>query len=72
MEIHIFLMLNNLFSITKCSFSFCSHQNYTKLVDNMLKNNLVLKGSFDGFELLIFPSNKLHERFQCKYFILIF
>ncbi|KAK8948017.1 hypothetical protein KSP40_PGU008182 [Platanthera guangdongensis] len=38
--------------------------NYCKLLDNMLKYDLALKGKFGGFELLIFPSYKLAENSQ--------
>ncbi|KAH7687372.1 Zinc finger RING/FYVE/PHD-type protein [Dioscorea alata] len=37
---------------------------YKKLVENMLKNDLALKGIIDGVELLIFPSTKLPEKSQ--------
>ncbi|XP_039121442.1 LOW QUALITY PROTEIN: uncharacterized protein LOC120258157 [Dioscorea cayenensis subsp. rotundata] len=39
-------------------------KNYKKLVENMLKNDLALKGIIDGVELLIFPSVKLPEKSQ--------
>jgi hypothetical protein len=46
---------------------FCSYENhYSKLVENMLKNDLVLRGSVDAVELLIFPSNTLSKNFQSK------
>jgi len=32
----------------------------------MLKNDLVLRGSVDAVELLIFPSNILSKNFQSK------
>ncbi|CAN6173798.1 unnamed protein product [Urochloa humidicola] len=42
-----------------------SYENhYSKLVENMLKNDLVLRGSVDAVELLIFPSNILSKNFQ--------
>nr|TKW32342.1 hypothetical protein SEVIR_2G163600v2 [Setaria viridis] len=42
-----------------------SYENhYSKLVENMLKNDLVLRGSVDAVELLIFPSNTLSKNFQ--------
>ncbi|XP_062201726.1 ASI1-immunoprecipitated protein 2-like isoform X2 [Phragmites australis] len=42
-----------------------SYENhYSKLVENMLKNDLVLRGSVDTVELLIFPSNILSKNFQ--------
>ncbi|XP_039039350.1 uncharacterized protein LOC120177198 [Hibiscus syriacus] len=34
------------------------------LLDTMDKNDLALKGKFEGVELLIFPSNQLHEHCQ--------
>ncbi|KAI3918533.1 hypothetical protein MKX01_041853 [Papaver californicum] len=39
-------------------------RNYKRLLENMIKEDLALKGNFDGIELLIFPSNQLHERSQ--------
>ncbi|KAK3139732.1 hypothetical protein QOZ80_5AG0389010 [Eleusine coracana subsp. coracana] len=42
-----------------------SYENhYSKLVENMLKNDLVLRGSVDTVELLIFPSSILSKNFQ--------
>ncbi|KAL6844542.1 hypothetical protein ACP4OV_026215 [Aristida adscensionis] len=42
-----------------------SYENYySKLVENMLKNDLVLRGTVDAVELLIFPSNILSKNFQ--------
>ncbi|KAL6651984.1 hypothetical protein ACP70R_010909 [Stipagrostis hirtigluma subsp. patula] len=42
-----------------------SYENYySKLVENMLKNDLMLRGSVDTVELLIFPSNILSKNFQ--------
>ncbi|XP_020685898.1 uncharacterized protein LOC110101886 isoform X4 [Dendrobium catenatum] len=38
--------------------------NYCKLLGKMLKFDLALKGNLGGFELLIFPSNKLSENSQ--------
>ncbi|KAG0475977.1 hypothetical protein HPP92_012818 [Vanilla planifolia] len=38
--------------------------NYSKLLENMLKYDLALKGNIDGVELLIFPSNKLPANSQ--------
>ncbi|KAG1359386.1 hypothetical protein COCNU_08G008320 [Cocos nucifera] len=38
--------------------------NYSKLLENMLKNDLALRGNMDGAELLIFPSNLLPENSQ--------
>ncbi|KAG2633908.1 hypothetical protein PVAP13_2NG253800 [Panicum virgatum] len=44
-----------------------SYENhYSKLVENMLKNDLVLRGSVGAVELLIFPSNILSKNFQSK------
>ncbi|PIN00364.1 hypothetical protein CDL12_27130 [Handroanthus impetiginosus] len=37
---------------------------YKVLLDNMMKNDLALKGNVDGIELLIFPSNQLPEKLQ--------
>ncbi|KAH9316301.1 hypothetical protein KI387_024928, partial [Taxus chinensis] len=37
---------------------------YRKLLDHMLKNDLALRGNFDGVELLVFPSNQLAEKSQ--------
>lgn len=46
---------------------FYSYENhYSKLVENMLKNDLVLRGSVGTVELLIFPSNILSKNFQSK------
>ncbi|XP_039059215.1 uncharacterized protein LOC120202932 isoform X2 [Hibiscus syriacus] len=39
-------------------------KNYKMLLDNMVKNDLALKGNFEGVELLIFPSNQLPEHSQ--------
>ncbi|ONI25965.1 hypothetical protein PRUPE_2G329000 [Prunus persica] len=39
-------------------------RDYKILLDAMIKNDLALKGNFDGVELLIFPSNQLPERSQ--------
>ncbi|KAL6008468.1 hypothetical protein ACLOJK_033979 [Asimina triloba] len=39
-------------------------RNYKKLLENMLVNDFALKGNLDGVELLIFPSNQLHEKSQ--------
>ncbi|XP_062203574.1 protein PARALOG OF AIPP2-like isoform X3 [Phragmites australis] len=39
-------------------------RHYSKLVENMLKNDLVLRGSVDTVEMLIFPSNILSKNFQ--------
>ncbi|KAJ7982627.1 putative RING/FYVE/PHD zinc finger protein [Quillaja saponaria] len=40
-------------------------RNYKSLLDRMIKNDLALKGCFNGIELLIFPSNQLPEEAQC-------
>ncbi|KAF8380693.1 hypothetical protein HHK36_028183 [Tetracentron sinense] len=37
---------------------------YKNLLENVIKNDLALKGNIDGIELLIFPSNKLPEKSQ--------
>ncbi|XVF30541.1 hypothetical protein REPUB_Repub16aG0066900 [Reevesia pubescens] len=39
-------------------------QNYKVLLDTMVKNDLALKGTFEGVELLIFPSSQLPENCQ--------
>lgn len=39
-------------------------KNYKRLLENMLKNDLALKGFIDEVELLIFPSDKLPENSQ--------
>ncbi|KAB2609673.1 hypothetical protein D8674_041880, partial [Pyrus ussuriensis x Pyrus communis] len=39
-------------------------RHYKSLLDAMVKNDLALKGNFDGVELLIFPSNQLPEKSQ--------
>nr|DAD18118.1 TPA_asm: hypothetical protein HUJ06_019581 [Nelumbo nucifera] len=42
-----------------------SYERYYKgLLDKMIKNDLALKGNFNGIELLIFPSNQLPEKSQ--------
>lgn len=42
-----------------------SYENYySKLVENMLKNDLALRGNIETAELLIFPSNILSKNFQ--------
>ncbi|KAG4123301.1 hypothetical protein ERO13_D11G318200v2 [Gossypium hirsutum] len=38
--------------------------NYKVLLDTMVKDDLALKGNFEGVELLIFPSNHLPEHCQ--------
>ncbi|XP_052480048.1 uncharacterized protein LOC105761526 [Gossypium raimondii] len=38
--------------------------NYKVLLDTMVKNDLAVKGNFEGVELLIFPSNHLPEHCQ--------
>ncbi|XP_027359877.1 uncharacterized protein LOC113868469 [Abrus precatorius] len=39
-------------------------RHYKGLLDHMIRNDLALKGMFDGVELLIFPSNLLPENSQ--------
>ncbi|XP_057478874.1 uncharacterized protein LOC130766198 isoform X3 [Actinidia eriantha] len=39
-------------------------ESYRSLLETMMKNDLALKGNFDGVELLIFPSNHLPEKSQ--------
>ncbi|XP_057462366.1 uncharacterized protein LOC130752582 isoform X3 [Actinidia eriantha] len=39
-------------------------ESYRSLLETMIKNDLALKGNFDGVELLIFPSNHLPEKSQ--------
>ncbi|KAE9596481.1 putative chromatin regulator PHD family [Lupinus albus] len=39
-------------------------RHYKGLLDHMIRNDLALKGKFDGVELLIFPSNQLPENSQ--------
>ncbi|OIV94979.1 hypothetical protein TanjilG_22176 [Lupinus angustifolius] len=39
-------------------------RHYKGLLDRMIRNDLALKGIFDGVELLIFPSNQLPENSQ--------
>ncbi|KAK7308871.1 hypothetical protein RJT34_05176 [Clitoria ternatea] len=39
-------------------------RHYKVLLDHMIRNDLALKGIFDGVELLIFPSNQLPENSQ--------
>ncbi|XP_020230062.1 uncharacterized protein LOC109810880 isoform X2 [Cajanus cajan] len=42
-----------------------SYERYYKgLLDHMIRNDLALKGNYDGVELLIFPSNQLPENSQ--------
>ncbi|XP_054811853.1 uncharacterized protein LOC129313051 [Prosopis cineraria] len=42
-----------------------SHEkHYGALLDHMMRNDLALKGIFDGVELLIFPSNQLPQKSQ--------
>uniref|UniRef100_A0A2P2M0I1 AIPP2-like SPOC-like domain-containing protein n=1 Tax=Rhizophora mucronata TaxID=61149 RepID=A0A2P2M0I1_RHIMU len=41
-----------------------SYDSYKGLLDNLIKKDLALKGSFDGFELLVFPSTQLPENSQ--------
>ncbi|KAJ8761697.1 hypothetical protein K2173_004473 [Erythroxylum novogranatense] len=42
----------------------CYEKSYKGLLEKMIKNDLALKGSFDGVELLIFPSTQLPESSQ--------
>ncbi|XP_023637405.1 uncharacterized protein LOC17882505 [Capsella rubella] len=47
-------------------------RNYKPLVDNMIKNDLALKGNLDNVELLIFASNQLPsncQRWNMLYFL---
>ncbi|CAI9087060.1 OLC1v1021029C2 [Oldenlandia corymbosa var. corymbosa] len=39
-------------------------KSYKGLLNNMMKNDVALKGNFGGFELMIFPSNQLPEKCQ--------
>ncbi|KAI4295253.1 hypothetical protein L6164_035319 [Bauhinia variegata] len=39
-------------------------RHYKGLLDHVIRNDLALKGIFDGVELLIFPSNQLPEKSQ--------
>lgn len=41
-------------------------RSYKTFLDDMIKNDLALKGNLDGVELLIFPSNQLPENSQRK------
>ena len=41
-------------------------RHYKGLLDHMIRNDLALKGNFDGVQLLIFPSNQLPENSQRK------
>uniref|UniRef100_A0A0D9XYX9 PHD-type domain-containing protein n=1 Tax=Leersia perrieri TaxID=77586 RepID=A0A0D9XYX9_9ORYZ len=51
-----------LFFFAKDTDSYENH--YSKLVQNMLKNDLALRGNIETAELLIFPSNILSNNFQ--------
>ncbi|THG19056.1 hypothetical protein TEA_014464 [Camellia sinensis var. sinensis] len=42
----------------------CYEKSYKSLLETMMKNDLALKGNFEGVELLIFPSNHLPEKSQ--------
>ncbi|KAF9661244.1 hypothetical protein SADUNF_Sadunf19G0048100 [Salix dunnii] len=44
--------------------NFESYENYKRLLDNMIKKDLALKGSFEGVEFFIFPSTLLPENSQ--------
>ncbi|KAJ4951840.1 hypothetical protein NE237_028672 [Protea cynaroides] len=39
-------------------------RSYKRLLNKMIKNDLALKGKFDGIELLVFPSSQLAEKSQ--------
>ncbi|KAJ4958790.1 hypothetical protein NE237_025901 [Protea cynaroides] len=39
-------------------------RSYKSLLNNMIKNDLALKGNFDSIELLVFPSSQLPEKSQ--------
>ncbi|XP_042486315.1 uncharacterized protein LOC122066561 isoform X3 [Macadamia integrifolia] len=39
-------------------------RSYKSLLNNMIKNDLALKGNLDGIELLVFPSSQLAEKSQ--------
>ncbi|XP_020248455.1 uncharacterized protein LOC109825918 isoform X2 [Asparagus officinalis] len=42
-----------------------SYENsYSKLLEDMIRNDLALKGNISGAELLVLPSNKLPQNFQ--------
>lgn len=41
-------------------------KNYKKLLDNILKNDLALKGDVNGIEILILPSIQLPEKSERK------
>lgn len=43
---------------------------YKDMVERMMKDDLALKGNIDGAELLIFPSNQLPKKSQCKNILL--
>ncbi|KAL5182112.1 Bromodomain adjacent to zinc finger domain protein 1A [Glycine soja] len=43
---------------------FARDRHYKGLLDHMIRNDLALKGNFDGVQLLIFPSNQLPENSQ--------
>ena len=59
---HCFLFFKIYFCCLCCSYD----KNYKVLLDSMVKNDLALKGTFEGVELLIFPSNQLPENCQRK------
>uniref|UniRef100_A0A6N2L550 AIPP2-like SPOC-like domain-containing protein n=1 Tax=Salix viminalis TaxID=40686 RepID=A0A6N2L550_SALVM len=44
--------------------NFESYENYKRLLDNMIKKDLALKGSFEGVDFFIFPSTQLPENSQ--------
>lgn len=43
---------------------------YKNMLERMMKDDLALKGDIDGAEILIFPSNQLPEKSQCKNILL--
>ena len=50
---------------------FCSFEKFRhNLVDKMVSRDLVLRAHVDDAELLIFPSDKLSEKFQRKILIM--
>lgn len=55
-----------------CYLQYSYERNYKSLLDCMIKNDLALKGNFDGVELLIFSSNQLPEKSQRKAYLVYF
>lgn len=47
-------------------FYYSYERHYKGLLDHMVRNDLALRGTFDGVELLIFASNQLPEDSQRK------